>query len=170
MISRFHNWRRRRKALLLAAIAGAFLLSASFAVVLNSQGNSGEQVAEAASRVSRQVDDTQEAFSDIKDLIPEEQRLEAAPPASYDHQLTAGSLPPRPQPPAPAGNPPVAGHDPAPLAGDGYSEGGTCAIDPASGAAGEAVFSLLGAEANWVSVGGVGEELEASATAEASTD
>ena len=103
MISRFHNWRRRRKVLLLAAIAGAFLLSASFAVVLNSQGNSGEQVAEAASRVNRQVDDTQEAFTDIKDLIPEEQRLEAAPPASYDHRLTATQCHRNPicQPPSP---------------------------------------------------------------------
>ena len=144
MISRFHNWRRRRKVVLLAAIAGAFLLSASFAVVLNSQGNSGEQVAEAASRVNRQVDDTQEAFTDIKDLIPEEQRLEAAPPASYDHQLTAGSLPPQPQPPAPAGNPPVAGHDPAPLAGDGYSEGRPTASTPPAEPLAKASSAVLG--------------------------
>ena len=127
MISRFHNWRRRRKVMLLAAIAGAFLLSASFAVVLNSQGNSGEQVAEAASRVNRQVDDTQEAFTDIKDLIPEEQRLEAAPPASYDHRLTGNPVPPQPHLPTAV----AAGYDPAPLAGDGYSEGGTYAADPA---------------------------------------
>ena len=131
MISRFHNWRRRRKVVLLAAIAGAFLLSASFAVVLNSQGNSGEQVAEAASRVNRQVDDTQEAFTDIKDLIPEEQRLEAAPPASYDHQLTAGSLPPQPQPPAPAGNSPIAENEAEPVAGNGYPEGHAYGINPA---------------------------------------
>ena len=169
MISRLHNWRRRRKVLLLAAVAGAFLLSASFAVVLNSQGNSGEQVAEAASRVNRQVDDTQEAFTDIRDLIPEEQRLEAAPPASYDHQLTAGAMPaasaagPGRQPSRRRPRPCAAGR--RRLLG-----GPTYGIDPASGAAGEAVFSLLGAEANWVSVGGVGEELEASATAEASTD
>jgi len=31
-----------------AAIAGAFLLSATLALVLNSQGNSGERVVEAA--------------------------------------------------------------------------------------------------------------------------
>ena len=79
-------------------------------------------MAEAASRVNRQVDDTQEAFTDIKDLIPEEQRLEAAPPAGYDHQRDAATAP-------------------APLAGEGYSEGRTYAIGPLSKAAGEAVFA-----------------------------
>ena len=75
-------------------ITGVFLLSASFAVVFNHQGNSGEQVAEAASRVNRQVDDTQEAFKEIKDLIPEEQHLEAAAPGSYNHHPTSGSRAP----------------------------------------------------------------------------
>ena len=83
MISRFHNWRRRRIVMTVLAIAGVFLLSATFAVVFNHQGNSGEQVAEAASRVNRQVDDTQEAFKEIKELIPDEQRLEAAAPDGY---------------------------------------------------------------------------------------
>ena len=125
MIRRFHNWRRRRRALLLAAVAGAFLLSASSAVVLNSQGNSGEQVAEAASRVNRQVDDTQEAFTDIKELIPEERRLEAAPPASYDHQRDAATAP-------------------APLAGDGYSEGRTTASTPPSEPLAKPSSAILG--------------------------
>ena len=48
MINRLHNWRRRRKVMIAAAIAGAFLLSATLALILNSQGNSGERVAEAA--------------------------------------------------------------------------------------------------------------------------
>ena len=59
MINRFQNWRRRRRVVITAAIAAAFLLSATMALILNSHGNSGEQVAEAASRVNRQVDDTQ---------------------------------------------------------------------------------------------------------------
>ncbi len=79
-------------------------------------------MAEPANRVNRQLDDTQDAFTDIKDLNPEEHRMEAAPSAIYDHQLTSSSKPP-PQMPAPAGNPPVAGH--------GYSEGHTYGINPA---------------------------------------
>jgi len=39
---------RPRKVMISAAIAGAFLLSATLALVLNSQGNSGERVVEAA--------------------------------------------------------------------------------------------------------------------------
>ena len=50
MFSRINKWRLRPKVMIAAAIAGAFLMSASFAVVFNSQGNSGEQLAEAASR------------------------------------------------------------------------------------------------------------------------
>ena len=132
MISRFHNWRRHRRVMLAATIAGVFLLSTTLALILNQPGNSGEQVAEAAGRVNRQVDDTQEAFTDIKDLIPEEHRMEAAPPASYDHQLTSSSIPPQPQMPAPADNPPVAGNDPVPVAVNGYPEGHTYGINPAS--------------------------------------
>ena len=131
MISRFHNWRRRRKVMTALTIAGVFLLSASFAVVFNHQGNSGEQVAEAASRVNRQVDDTQEAFKEIKDLIPEEQHLEATAPGGYDQQLTRGSLPPQPQLPAPVDDPPVAGEGPLPGADDGYAEGHSHGINPA---------------------------------------
>ena len=129
MISRFHNWRRRRKVTTALVIAGVFLLSATFAVVFNHQGNSGEQVAEAASRVNRQVDDTQEAFKEIKDLIPEEQRLEAAAPDGYDHQSTSGSLLPQPQLPAAADNPPDDGEEPLPVADDGYPEGHSHGID-----------------------------------------
>ena len=90
-----------RKVMIIAAIAGAFLLSASMALILNSQGNSGEQVAEAASRVNRQVDDTQDAFSEIKELIPEEHRLEAAPATttSTGKPVAQCRLSPRCQPP-----------------------------------------------------------------------
>lgn len=123
MNSRFHNWRRRRKVMIAAAIAGAFLLSASFAVVFNHHGNSGEQVAEAASRVNRQVDDTQEAFTEIRDLIPQEQRLEAAVPGGYDHPQTSGSLPPQPRLPAPADNLPVADSGPQPVARNWHPSG-----------------------------------------------
>lgn len=129
MISRSHNWRRRRKVMVALAIAGVFLLSASFAVVFNHQGNSGEQVVEAASRVNRQVDDTQDAFKEIKDLIPEEQHLEAAAPGSYDHHPTSGSRPPELQLPAPVNNPPAPGKGPQPVASDGYPEGDSYGID-----------------------------------------
>ena len=131
MNGRFHNWRRRRQVMTALAIAGVFLLSASFAVVFNHQGNSGEQVAEAASRVNRQVDDTQEAFKEIKDLIPKEQHLEATAPGSYDQQPTSGSLPPQPQLPAPVDDPPAPGKGPQPVAIDGYPEGHARGIDPA---------------------------------------
>ena len=132
MISRFHNWRRRRRIMTALAIAGVFLLSASFPVVFKPQGNSGEQVAEAASRVNRQVDDTQAAFEGIKDLIPEQRRLEAAAPNGYDQQPTSGSLPSQPQLPAPVDYTPVAGKGPLPVADDGYPEGHTYGINPAS--------------------------------------
>ena len=107
-----------RRVMIAAAIAGAFLLSATLALVLNSQGNSGEQVAEAASRVNRQVDDTQDAFTNIKELIPEEHQLEAAPATNYEHRQTSGAMPPQPQMPAAAGEPPVAddGTRPSPAA------------------------------------------------------
>ena len=36
--------------------------------MFNHKGNAGAQVAEAASRVDRQVDDTQDAFENIKEL------------------------------------------------------------------------------------------------------
>ena len=116
MNSRFHNWRRRRKVMVALIIAGVFLLSASFAVFFIHQGNSGEQVAEAASRVNRQVDDAQEAFKEIKDLIPEEQRLEAAAAGSYDHQPTSGTPPPEPQLPAPGDDTPAPGKGRQPVA------------------------------------------------------
>ena len=128
MISKIRKWRRSRKVMTALAIAGVFLLSASFAVVFNHQGNSGERVAEAASRVNRQVDDTQQAFTEIKDLIPEEQRMEAVAPGGFDHQPTSGSAPPQPQLPALANEPPVSDQEPQPVTGDGYAVG----INPAS--------------------------------------
>ena len=132
MTSNYHNWGRRRRIMTAMAIAGVFLLSASFAIVFNPQGNSGEQVAEAAGRVNRQVDDTQEAFKEIKDLIPEERRLEAAAPDGYDQQPTSGSLPSQPQLPTPVDDTPVAGKAPLPVADDGYPEGHSYGINPAS--------------------------------------
>ena len=55
-----------------------FLVSAMIAAMFNYEGNTGAQVAEAAGRVNRQVDDTKVAFTGIKELIPEE-HLEATP-------------------------------------------------------------------------------------------
>ena len=59
--------------------------------MFNHKGNAGAQVAEAASRVDRQVDDTQDAFENIKELIPEEQRLEAVSPDSYTNEPSSGT-------------------------------------------------------------------------------
>ena len=54
--------------------------------MLNHQGGAGAQVADAANRVNNQVDDTQDAFKDIKDLIPEE----AVAPNYQDSEQTSG--------------------------------------------------------------------------------
>lgn len=72
---------------------------------------------------THQGDDTQETFKGIKDLIPEEQRLEAVTPGGLDHQPTSASLPTQPRLPAPVDNPPDEGDAPQPVAGDGYPEG-----------------------------------------------
>ena len=81
MFGIFRNASRRKKIMAIGLVIGVFMVSATAATMFNYEGNTGAQVAEAASRANRQVDDTQEAFfpTDIKDLIPEEQRLEAAP-------------------------------------------------------------------------------------------
>ena len=71
-------------------IVATFLVSGTMAAVFNNVGDSGAQVAEAASRVNRQVDDTQDAFTDIKNLIPEEERLEAAAPGSVHQEPASG--------------------------------------------------------------------------------
>ena len=53
-------------------------------------------MAEAASRVDRPVDDTQAAFTDIKELIPEEESLEAVSYSEYSNEPTSGdNQPPR---------------------------------------------------------------------------
>ena len=64
----------------------------------------------------------QETLKGIKDLIPEEQRLEPVAPGGLDHQPTSGSLPPQPWLPAPVDNPPDERDAPQPVAGDGYPE------------------------------------------------
>ena len=66
-----------------------FLVSAMIAAMFNYEGNTGAQVAEAAGRVNRQVDDTKVAFTGIKELIPEE-HLEAAPLKSHVDVPTSG--------------------------------------------------------------------------------
>ena len=69
------------------------------------------------------MDDTQDAFTEIKELIPEEHRLEAAPATNYEYRQTSGSMPPQPPMPAYAGNPPVTG--------DSYPPGYSYGINPA---------------------------------------
>ena len=75
----------------LTIVVAVFLVSATAATMFNHKGNAGAQVAEAASRVDRQVDDTQDAFENIKELIPEEQRLEAVSPDSYTNEPSSGT-------------------------------------------------------------------------------
>ena len=94
MFGIFRNASRRKKIMAISLVIGVFMFSAAAATMFNYEGNTGAQVAEAASRVNRQVDDTQETFTDIKELIPEEQRLEAAPPGSYAGHPTAGERSP----------------------------------------------------------------------------
>lgn len=64
------------------------------------------------------MDDTQDALTEIREHIPEEHRLQAAPPTNHEQQQTSGSMPPQPQPPASAGNPPVTGDGASRTAGD----------------------------------------------------
>ena len=75
----------------LTIVVAVFLVSATVGTMFNHKGNAGAQVAEAASRVDRQVDDTQDAFENIKELIPEEQRLEAVSPDSYTNEPSSGT-------------------------------------------------------------------------------
>ena len=74
-----------------AVVVAVFLVSAMAAAVPNHEGNAGAKVAEAASRVDRQVDDTQHACTDIKELIPEQKNLEAVSPDSYANESTSGN-------------------------------------------------------------------------------
>ena len=93
MFGIFRNASRRKKIMAIGLVIGVFMVSATAATMFNYEGNTGAQVAEAASRLNRQVDDTQEAFTDIKELIPEEQRLEAAPPAPTPATRRLGNIP-----------------------------------------------------------------------------
>ena len=90
MIGKFRNKNNRGRLITLAIVVAIFLVSATMATMFNYEGNAGAKVAEAASRVDRQVDDTQDAFKDIKELIPEEKRLEAVSPDSYTNHPTSG--------------------------------------------------------------------------------
>ena len=90
MIRNIRNKKRGGWLIALAVVVAVFLVSATAATLFNHEGNTGAQVAEAAGRVDRQVDDTQDAFKDIKELIPEEQRLEAVSPDSYSNEPTSG--------------------------------------------------------------------------------
>ena len=94
MFRQFRKASRRKKIMTPVLLIAVFMVSATIATILNHEGNTGAQVAEAASRVNRQVDDTKDAFTDIKELIPEEQRLEAAPTGSYAGHPASGDNPP----------------------------------------------------------------------------
>ena len=72
-------------------VVAVFLVSATAAAVFNHEGNAGAKVAEAASRVDRQGDDTQDAFTDIKELIAEKKNLAAVSPDSYANEPSSGN-------------------------------------------------------------------------------
>ena len=72
-------------------VVAVFLVSATAAAVFNHEGNAGARVAEVASRVNRQGDDTQAAFTDIKELIPEQKNLDAVSPDSYANEPSSGN-------------------------------------------------------------------------------
>ena len=91
MIRNIRNKKRGGWLIALAVVVAVFLVSATAATLFNYEGNTGAQMAEAAGRVDRQVDDTQDAFKDIKELIPEEQLLEAVSPDSYANEPTSGN-------------------------------------------------------------------------------
>ena len=72
-------------------VVAVFLVSATAAAVFNHEGNAGAKVAEVDSRVDRQGDDTQHAFTGIKELIPEQKNLAAVSPESYANESTSGN-------------------------------------------------------------------------------
>ena len=77
----------------LAVVVAVFLVSATAAAVFNHEGNAGAKVAVVASRFDRQVDDTRAAFTDIRELIPEQKnnwRI-AVSPESYANESTSGN-------------------------------------------------------------------------------
>ena len=72
-------------------VVAVFLVSATAAAVFNHEGNAGAKVAEAASRVDRQGDDTQAVCTDIRELILEQKNLAAVSPDSYANESTSGN-------------------------------------------------------------------------------
>ena len=72
-------------------VVAVFLVSATAAAVPNHEGNAGAKVAEAASRVDRQGDDTQAVCTDIRELILEQKNLAAVSPESYANESTSGN-------------------------------------------------------------------------------
>ena len=91
MLRKFNQKKKAGWLIPLTIVVAVFLVSATVGTMFNQKGNTGAQVAEAASRVDRQVDDTQHAFENIKELIPEEQRLEAVSPDSYINEPSSGN-------------------------------------------------------------------------------
>ena len=82
------NRKLRRIIIPATVVVAVFTAAFIVAAVLNDEPNPGAQVAEAAGRVDRQVDDTQAAFTDIKELIPEDQTFqsEAVPSGAADNE------------------------------------------------------------------------------------
>ena len=110
----------RHSLIVISLIAATFLTAAVIANGLNQEGNTGAKVAEAASRVNHQLDDTQAAFTDIRELIPEERQRGAALPNGYSQEATGWQSPPRePQPPTTGSNPPM-----PPIAGNAGDQAG----------------------------------------------
>ena len=72
-------------------VVAVFFVSATAAAVFNHEGNAGAKVAEAASRVDRQGDDTQAVCTDIRELILEQKNLAAVSPDSYANESTSGN-------------------------------------------------------------------------------
>ena len=90
-IGEFRNKKNGGRLIALAVVVAVFLVSATAVAVFNHEGNAGAKVAEAASRVDRQVDDTQHAFTDIEELILGYQLLDAVSPGSYANEPTSGN-------------------------------------------------------------------------------
>ena len=79
-IGEFRNKKSDGRLVALAVVVAVFLVSAVAGTVLIHEGNTGARVVEAASRVDRQVNDTQAAFKGIRELIPEEDALRQCRP------------------------------------------------------------------------------------------
>ena len=90
-IGEFRNKKSDGRLVALAVVVAVFLVSATAAAVFNHEGNAGAKVAEAASRVDRQGDDTQAVCTDIRELILEQKNLAAVSPDSYANESTSGN-------------------------------------------------------------------------------